>query len=325
ILGLRAAQRLSPAENGVLTDGVLDWAPVPGAATYDIQVDDDNNFSSPVVDLTGLVGTRYARTRTLDNDTYYWRVRPVDASGNARPWTEEDRGTFQRAWPGQPRLQYPADGATVGDPFYYQWSPSERTSTSQEDLALASSYTLEVATSPTFQGSVMRCDTTLTTWVPRTTNTCWPQASGTYYWRVIGHDDYSTGRPTTDTINAEVRSFTYSPTVPQLVAPVNGATVSVPTLDWSPVAGAARYRVSITGGAGFEEVRVRGEELLANWFGWTNRALEATAAPEDVPMFWRQYAFRGYLALQKVDRSLLEGRLPATIFYNLLLSARRPD
>jgi hypothetical protein len=41
-------------------------------------------------------------------------------------------------------------------------------------------------------------------------------------------------------------------------------------------------------------------------------------------MFWRQYAFRGYLALQKVDRGLLEGRLPATIFYNLLLSARRP-
>jgi len=82
---------------------------------------------------------------------------------------------------------------------------------------------------------------------------------------------------------------------------------------------------AITSSAGFSDVAVRGEELLANWFGWTNRALEATAAPEDVPMFWRQYAFRGYIALQKVDRSLLEGRLPATIFYNLLLSARRPD
>ena len=81
---------------------------------------------------------------------------------------------------------------------------------------------------------------------------------------------------------------------------------------------------AVAGDAGFEQVNVRGEELLANWFGWTNRALEATAAPEDVPMFWRQYAFRGYLALQKLDRSLLEGRLPATIFYNLLLSARRP-
>ena len=32
--------------------------------------------------------------------------------------------------------------------------------------------------------------------------------------------------------------------------------------------------------AGFEDVRVRGEELLANWFGWTNRGLEASADPE---------------------------------------------
>ena len=52
-------------------------------------------------------------------------------------------------------------------------------------------------------------------------------------------------------------------------------------------------------GAGFDDVRVRGEELLANWFGWANRALEATAEPEDVPWLWRQYAYRGYLALQE--------------------------
>ena len=78
-------------------------------------------------------------------------------------------------------------------------------------------------------------------------------------------------------------------------------------------------------GAGFADVRVRGEELVANWFGWTNRVLEATAVPEDVPWGWRQYAYRGYLALQKLDERLLEGRLPAAIFYNLLLSARRPS
>jgi ubiquinone/menaquinone biosynthesis C-methylase UbiE len=77
-------------------------------------------------------------------------------------------------------------------------------------------------------------------------------------------------------------------------------------------------------GAGFEEVRVSGEELLANWFGWTNRALEATANPEEVPWAWRLYAYRGYLALQELDRRLLESRLPAAIFYNLMLSARKP-
>jgi SAM-dependent methyltransferase len=75
---------------------------------------------------------------------------------------------------------------------------------------------------------------------------------------------------------------------------------------------------------GFEDIRVRGEELLANWFGWFNRALEATANPDDVPMLWRQYAFRGYLLLQRVDERLLEPVLPPAIFYNLLVTARRP-
>ena len=73
--------------------------------------------------------------------------------------------------------------------------------------------------------------------------------------------------------------------------------------------------------AGFNEVRVRGEELAASWFGWANRTLESTAEPSDVPWLWRQYAFHGYIALQRVDRALLEGRLPAAVFYNLLISA----
>jgi SAM-dependent methyltransferase len=77
--------------------------------------------------------------------------------------------------------------------------------------------------------------------------------------------------------------------------------------------------------AGMTDVRVRGEELLANWFGWTNRTLEATADPRDVPWGWRQYAYRGYLLLQGVDRRLLEGRLPAAVFYNLMLTARTPS
>jgi SAM-dependent methyltransferase len=77
-------------------------------------------------------------------------------------------------------------------------------------------------------------------------------------------------------------------------------------------------------GAGFEDVTVRGEELVANWFGWTNRVLEATAVPEDVPWGWRQYAYRGYLTLQQLDQRLLEGRLPAAIFYNLLVSGQKP-
>jgi ubiquinone/menaquinone biosynthesis C-methylase UbiE len=76
--------------------------------------------------------------------------------------------------------------------------------------------------------------------------------------------------------------------------------------------------------AGFEDVRVRGEELAASLFGWVSRTLESTAEPDEVPVAWRLYAYRGYLALQVLDRAVLEPRLPAAIFYNLLLSARSP-
>jgi SAM-dependent methyltransferase len=76
--------------------------------------------------------------------------------------------------------------------------------------------------------------------------------------------------------------------------------------------------------AGLTDVRVVGEELLANWFGWTNRTLESTAEPSTVPWLWIQYAFRGYLLFQQVDQRLLEGRLPPALFYNLMVSARRP-
>jgi hypothetical protein len=42
-----------------------------------------------------------------------------------------------------------------------------------------------------------------------------------------------------------------------------------------------------------------------------------------VPMAWRRFAFRSYLALQRVDTAVLEPRLPPELFYNLVLSARR--
>ena len=71
------------------------------------------------------------------------------------------------------------------------------------------------------------------------------------------------------------------------------------------------------------DVRVRGEELLASIHGWTVRTLEASAKPDEVPWGWRRFAFRSYLALQRLDNQVLEPRLPAQLFYNLLVSGRR--
>jgi ubiquinone/menaquinone biosynthesis C-methylase UbiE len=75
--------------------------------------------------------------------------------------------------------------------------------------------------------------------------------------------------------------------------------------------------------AGFGEVRVKGEELLANMHGWTMRTLESSADPDEIPWGWRKFAFRSYIALQNVDTRVLEPRLPPQLFYNLLVSARK--
>jgi ubiquinone/menaquinone biosynthesis C-methylase UbiE len=75
---------------------------------------------------------------------------------------------------------------------------------------------------------------------------------------------------------------------------------------------------------GFEARRVGGEELLSNAWGWGLRTVESSAEPESVPFRWRRFAFQSYIALQKVDSRLLEPHLPAELFYNLLVSGRKP-
>jgi ubiquinone/menaquinone biosynthesis C-methylase UbiE len=77
--------------------------------------------------------------------------------------------------------------------------------------------------------------------------------------------------------------------------------------------------------AGFEDRHVGGEELLANAWGWGLRTVEASAEPDSVSLRWRRFAFRSYIALQKLDTRLLEPHLPAELFYNLLVSGRKPS
>jgi hypothetical protein len=76
--------------------------------------------------------------------------------------------------------------------------------------------------------------------------------------------------------------------------------------------------------AEFDDRHVGGEELLANAWGWGLRTVESSAEPATVPFRWRKFAFRSYIALQKVDTKVLEPHLPAELFYNLLVSARKP-
>jgi ubiquinone/menaquinone biosynthesis C-methylase UbiE len=74
---------------------------------------------------------------------------------------------------------------------------------------------------------------------------------------------------------------------------------------------------------GFAPVRVVTEELLANWVGWAVRTIEASVRPGVLGERWAFGAFNTWRRLSRIDRAL-EGIVPAPLFYNLILHARRP-
>jgi ubiquinone/menaquinone biosynthesis C-methylase UbiE len=75
--------------------------------------------------------------------------------------------------------------------------------------------------------------------------------------------------------------------------------------------------------AGFTQVRVVTEELLANWVGWAVRTIEGSVRPGVLGPRWAYAAYGAWRGLSRVD-ALLDGIVPADLFYNLILHARRP-
>ncbi|MEY2401744.1 MAG: hypothetical protein QOJ08_1855 [Ilumatobacteraceae bacterium] len=89
---LPAPSLVSPATDARFNSGqtiVFDWSDVAGAASYIIQVDDQDTFSSPLVDQT--VSTSTHSTSALPVARMWFRVRAVSASGVAGAWSSGRR------------------------------------------------------------------------------------------------------------------------------------------------------------------------------------------------------------------------------------------
>lgn len=89
-------------------DPLFQWAPIPGAASYQIEINTTSGFALGSKALSAsTAATSFAPTQTLPNNTYYWRVRGVDPQGQAGPWNTGPAfdKTFDRtALPGPPNL-----------------------------------------------------------------------------------------------------------------------------------------------------------------------------------------------------------------------------
>lgn len=77
--------------------------------------------------------------------------------------------------------------------------------------------------------------------------------------------------------------------------------------------------------AGLVDVEVKTEELTASWFGWPMRTFEAAVRPEKLP---EQYFYRVYHAWQRLawmDEHVWTRVVPRGLFYNALVTGRRPS
>lgn len=81
-----------------------------GRGTYQFQIDDNNDFSSLIQDRT-ITGTVASFTGLTTGTTYYVRVRAIDSSGNASPWSATGSAT-----PGKINAELAiTSGTIVGD------------------------------------------------------------------------------------------------------------------------------------------------------------------------------------------------------------------
>jgi len=63
------------------------WTYLDGADNYELQVDDDNSFSSPDISETGILPNEYVN-KTLSSGQYYWRVRGHFPDSTYSDWSE---------------------------------------------------------------------------------------------------------------------------------------------------------------------------------------------------------------------------------------------
>jgi hypothetical protein len=276
-------------------DPMFSWNPIPGAARYEVEVNAAEDFPAGSRWCCGgtTTGTSLAPLLALANNRYYWRVRAIDARGNAGVWNYGQPFTkaFDSLAPSVP-------GLTVRDTSGNAVTGAPETSVplvTWEPVPGASRYEVQLGT---YNGAGHYCDwslagtpgyrasTATTAWTPlaRTTlrpySAAWPSPqedipvptgpSSSYCVRVLARsDDDAQHKQVTSEwtyLNGyDNPAFTFAtpsagvgcPVTPASAyhLPANGTLTSrTPYFTWDPVPGAGSYYVIISRDAGFTHV-----------------------------------------------------------------------
>jgi hypothetical protein len=154
----------------------LDWSDVtdPSGVSYRVQIDNNSDFSSPEVYVSGLAVSAYTTT-ALAQGTWYWRVKAVDGVGNESAWTAARNFIIDTA-PAVPTLLSPADASRLRVS-----NPNLGWSAVSDPQGVT--YSVQVSTTDTFATTVVNV-----AGLVATNHTTVALAQGVYYWRVRAVD-----------------------------------------------------------------------------------------------------------------------------------------
>ncbi len=237
----------------------LGWSATSGASTYDIQVDNDQDFNSPLISETGLTSTAYSATLTDNNTVHYWRVRSVSTNCTS-DWPGE--WNFLTEYP-PVILNTPSDSA--------ECIPLE-TTVMWDTIPGVLSYLIQVATDSGFTNIIIN-DSALT---DNSHSITLPSPVTTYFWRVKAEDVNNTGPW------SEARSFVSAIRSPALTSPANG-TAGLPletTLVWEEIAAGAVYLLQIATDIDFDDI-------VLDQAGLNENSYSATLPGFNTMYYWR--------------------------------------
>ena len=273
-----------PQNNVEVQDVVLDWNPVVGAKSYEIQVARNNDFTTIIETKSGIQGTNYSPVTTYDNAQYFWRVRSVDVNDQSTPWTDA-RSVFTRTYPDAPILRYPAEGANVQRPC----SCSGTRCRTRPSTSCSSGPTSSSPPTPSRSAASPARPTSPFQYAVNRVVLAGPDRRGLPAEHQPDHLlACPPPRPSVQQARRQplacrastppTRTFTYRPPTVTGHQPTGGATVDIPTLSWNPTRSADTYTVTITGpGVNITATTpatsfTPSQKLAAGTYTWTIRA-----------------------------------------------------
>ena len=196
----------------------LKWNAVSGAARYEVYR--ARSRSGEYIKYSTVTGTSYTNTSYIeDGNTYYYKVRALDANGTAGPWSDVVAVTC--------RLGLTAPSVTGGN------DAQGRPTLKWKAVTGAAKY--EVYRARSLNGDYIKYSTVTGT---SYTNTSYIEDGNTYYYKVRALDANGTAGPWSDVVAVTCRLGLPAPTVTG-----GNDAQGRPTLKWNAVSGAAKYEV----------------------------------------------------------------------------------